>query len=329
MAEKRLRWGILSTALINQALIPAIHNSPRSELLAVASRDQARAEAYAGEWGIHKAYGNYEALLADPEIDVVFNPLPNSLHAEWTIRAADAGKHVLCEKPFAINEQECLDMIAAAARNQVVIMEAFMYRYHPQMQLVRQWLDQGEIGDLERILASFSFTLARPGNPRWDSKMGGGSLWDVGCYPVNFSRFVAGQEPEEVFAWQRTHPTGVDDAVFGILRFPNGLFAEIDCGFRAPTRKKAEVGGKKGTIFLEDPWHASPTAHIILKKENEEKRVPVPEGSSYFLEVEALCDAVLEGKQPLVTLEDSLGNTRTILALYDSAHAGKPVRLAT
>lgn len=334
MAQKKLRWGILSTALINQALIPAIRNSHRSALAAVASRDAARAESYAKEWGIPKAHSGYEALVNDPEIDVIFNPLPNSLHGEWTARAADAGKHVLCEKPLAISEEECRGMIAAAERNRVVIMEAFMYRYHPQMQMVRDWIDKGEIGELERILASFTFTLSRPGNPRWDPNMGGGALWDVGCYPVNFSRFVVGQEPEEVFAWQKLAPSGVDLSLWGTLRFPSpdgvgtsGLVAQIDCGFDAPLRKKAEVVGKKGTIYLDDPWHASPTTNIFLKKEGEKKSIPVPEGDSYFLEVEALCDAVLEGKPPLVSLEDSLGNTRTVLALYQSARTGKAVQL--
>lgn len=327
MAQKKLRWGILSTALINQALIPAIRNSPRSELVAVASRSKEKAEAYAREWDIPRPHPSYEALFSDPDLDVIFNPLPNSLHAEWTIRAADAGKHVLCEKPLALTEEECRAMIAAAQRNRVVIMEAFMYRYHPQMQVVRDWIHLGEIGEIERILASFTFTLSRLGNPRWDAKMGGGALWDVGCYAVNFSRFIADQEPEEVFGWQRIHSSGVDDALFGVLRFPEGLYAQIDCGFTAPLRKKAEVVGKEGTIYLEDPWHASPTANIYLKKDGEKKSIPVPEGDSYLLEVEALCDAALEGKPPLVPLEDSLGNTRTILALYQSAREGKPVRL--
>jgi len=221
-----IRWGLLSTARINRALIPPIKSLPRHSLRAVASRDAARAKAYAAEWDIPVAYGSYEALLADPEIDAIYNPLPNGLHAEWTIRAAQAGKHVLCEKPLALSLDEVDRIAESAAANEVVVAEAFMYRHHPQTVLLKELLDRGTIGDVLVIRGAFTFTLTRPGDVRLDTSMGGGSLWDVGCYPVSMARYLAGREPVRVVGWQRSAPSGIDDVFVGMLDFGGTLYSE-------------------------------------------------------------------------------------------------------
>ena len=203
-----IRWGLLSTARINRALIPPIKSLPRHSLRAVASRDAARAKAYAAEWDIPVAYGSYDALLADPEIDAIYNPLPNGLHAEWTIRAAQAGKHVLCEKPLALSVAEVDRIADAAAAHDVVVTEAFMYRHHPQTMQLKELLESGTIGDVLVIRGAFTFTLTRPGDVRFDAGMGGGSLWDVGCYPVSMARYLTGREPSRVVGWQRAGAVG-------------------------------------------------------------------------------------------------------------------------
>ena len=190
----KLRWGLLSTARINRALIPPLRASPRNELAAVASRGRERAEAYAREWSIPRAFGSYEDMLADPGIDVIYNPLPNRLHAEWTIKAAQAGKHVLCEKPLAMTVEEVDAMAAAAQQAGVVVAEAFMYRHHPQTLKVKEMVERGEIGDLRLVRGSFTFNLTHPGDVRLDPALGGGSLRDVGCYPISYARYVIGAD---------------------------------------------------------------------------------------------------------------------------------------
>ncbi len=211
MSSKTLNWGLISTARINRALITPLRASKRNHLLAVASRSQEFADAYARKWKIPRAHGSYEAMLADPEIDVIYNPLPNHLHAEWTIKAVEAGKHVLCEKPLALSVDEVDAIAAAAQRYGRVVTEAFMYRHHPQTLKARELVQNGSLGTLKLLRGSFSFMLDRDGDIRLDPEMGGGSIWDIGCYPISFMRTVVGMEPLEVFGWQVTGPTGIDD----------------------------------------------------------------------------------------------------------------------
>src|SRR5512138_1361414 len=201
MANKILNWGLLSTARINRALITPLRASKRNRLLAVASRTQESADRYARAKRIRRAYGSYEALLADPEIDVIYNPLPNHLHAEWTIKAVEAGKHVLCEKPLALSVQEVDTMKSAARRHDRVVAEAFMYRHHPQTLKVQEIVKSGSLGALKMVRGSFSFVLSREGDVRLDPAMGGGSIWDIGCYPISYARTVIGANPLEVFGW--------------------------------------------------------------------------------------------------------------------------------
>ena len=321
-----IRWGLLSTARINRALIPPIKSLPRHSLRAVASRDAARAKAYAAEWDIPVAYGSYEALLADPEIDAIYNPLPNGLHAEWTIRAAQAGKHVLCEKPLALSLDEVDRIAESAAANEVVVAEAFMYRHHPQTVLLKELLDRGTIGDVLVIRGAFTFTLTRPGDVRLDTSMGGGSLWDVGCYPVSMARYLAGREPVRVVGWQRSAPSGIDDVFVGMLDF-GGTLAQFDCGFAAPFRTDVEVVGTTGAISVPVPFKPGENEQLIISRGSEREVVPVEGQALYEGEVEDMANAILHGTAPRVSLADSRGNTATLLALYESARTGQPASL--
>src|SRR5512133_1849587 len=212
--EKQLNWGVLSTARINRALIKPLTASKRTRLLAVASRSLSSAESYAREWKIPRAHGSYEALLADPEIDVIYNSLPNHLHAEWTIKALHAGKHVLCEKPIALTLAEVDAMTQAAKETGKVLAEAFMYRHHPQTLKAKEIVDSGALGELQLIRGAFTFTLTREGDIRSKKETGGGSIWDIGCYPISYARMIVGAEPVEVFGWQVTSAGGVDDSFF-------------------------------------------------------------------------------------------------------------------
>jgi predicted dehydrogenase len=321
MADTPLRWGLLSTARINRAVIPPIKASPRHELRAVASRAPDRARAYAREWDIPVAHDSYEDLLADPEIDVVYNPLPNSLHAEWTIRAAEAGKHVLCEKPLALSVEEVDAMTSAASRAGVVVTEAFMYRHHPQTLRLKALVDGGEVGALRLIRGAFSFTLARPADdPRRIPELGGGSLWDVGCYPVSMARYLVGREPTSVIGWQQTSSSGVDDLFVGMLDFGD-VFAQFDSGFSVPFRTHLEVVGTGGAITVAAPFKPAPAEQLILTRDGERTVIDVEGQALYSGEVEDLYDAVRLKRPPRVTLADSRGNTAVLVALLESARA--------
>jgi xylose dehydrogenase (NAD/NADP) len=329
MSTKMLHWGLLSTARINRALIPPLQASKRSQLVAVASRDKAKADEYARQWNIPRTYGSYEALLADPDIDVVYVPLPNSLHAEWTIRAVEAGKHVLCEKPLALNTMEVDAITAAAQAHGKIVAEAFMYRHHPQTLKVKELIGSGAIGDLRLVRGAFTFNLDRPGDVRLDPQLGGGSIWDVGCYPLSFTRFVVGCEPEQVFGWQVTGPTGIDEVFTAQMRFPNGILAQFDCGFRSDYRAHMEFVGSQGTINICSPFKPE-ASEKILRNRGDEKQFIRVRGPKllYSGEVEDMENAILLGKPQRVSLADSHANVAAIVALLRSAKEGKPVRLA-
>jgi predicted dehydrogenase len=324
---KTLNWGIISTARINQALIPPLGRSQRNRLLAVASRDEARAGAYAREWSIPRAYGSYEALLADPEIDVVYISLPNSLHAQWTIAAAQAGKHVLCEKPLAITLAEVDAVTDAARKNGVVVAEAFMYRHHPQTHKVQELVKSGALGKVWLVRGSFTFLLNQEGDVRLSAELLGGSLWDVGCYPVSYARTVLGEEPVEVYGGQVCAPSGVDMSFAGTLRFPSGAQAQFDSGLLPSYRTSIEILGDERSLTVRTPFNASGAEQLVLKRGDEEEVIPVPAFDLYSGEVEDMADCVLTGKTPRISLVDSRANVAALLALYESARLGKPVHL--
>jgi xylose dehydrogenase (NAD/NADP) len=318
-----LRWGLLSTARINRRLIPAIRATGRAELLAIASRDRARAEAYAAEWDIPRAYASYDALLDDPEIDVVYISLPNSLHAEWTTRAAQAGKHVLCEKPLALSLDACDRVIAAAESAGVVVAEALMYLYHPLLRRVGELVKEEAVGQVTLVRGAFSIFLDQLDNVRWRPELGGGSLWDLGSYPVSFIRFVVG-DPVEVFGWQALSASGVDATFAGLLRYDNGVLGVFDCGFRQQFRVQAEVIGTGGALVVQRPYPITSESRILLRQGFEEKEITLPEADPYQCEVEALVAAILDGAPLPVPLFSSRSNVATLAALVESARLGKP-----
>lgn len=324
---RTLGWGILGTARINRRLIPPLRVSPRNRLRAVASRDADRAAAYAREWGIERAYGSYQELLEDAEIDAVYVPLPNHLHAEWAVRAARAGKHVLCEKPLALTVAQVDAMAAAAREGGVVLTEAFMYRHHPQTLRIKQLVDEGAVGEPRFVRGSFSFALTRPGDVRLDPTMGGGAVWDVGCYPVSFTRFVLGAEPVEVVGHATLGPTGIDESFAGQMVFPGGVLAQFDCSFRAPYRTRMEIVGAEGRIVVPEPWVPGAGEPLRITRGEKEEPLSVDGEDRYRLEIEDLADAALRGQPPRVSLAESRGNVATLVALLESAREGRVVRL--
>ena len=327
MPQKKLHWAILSTARINRAIIPPLRSSKRNELVGVSSRSQERAQTYAQAMGIPRAYGSYEAMLADAEIDVIYIPLPNSLHAKWTIAAAKAGKHVLCEKPLAMTEDEVADIAAAARHYGVVVAEAFMYRHHPQTLRVKELVDNGSIGKLRFVRGSFSFNLTRAGDIRLNPALGGGSIWDIGCYLINYTRYLIGSEPEEVFGWQIPGPGGVDMTFVGQMRFAGDIYAQIDCSFQASYRSQVEIVGDAGMISIPHPYKPGRYAKIFLTSGDEIQSIPIRGRDLYAGEVEDMADAILLGKEPRLSLEDSRGNVSTIVSLLRSAREKQPVYL--
>jgi len=326
MTNKVLNWGLLSTARINRALIPPLQVSKRNHLLAVASRSQANADAYAKEKKISRAYGSYEALLADPEIDVIYNPLPNHLHAEWTIKAVEAGKHVLCEKPLALNVDEVDAIKAAAHKHGRVVAEAFMYRHHPQTLKVQELVKNGSIGTLKLIRGSFSFILSREEDIRLlDPAMGGGSIWDVGCYPISYARTVVGESPLEVFGWQVTGKTGIDETFVGQMRFAGDVHAQFDSSFAIPFHSFMEIVGSEGTLSIPKPFKPDVNERIFLTRDEKIETIKVKGQELYLGEVEDMADAILLGHDSLVSLNDSRVNVAVITALLESARVGKPI----
>jgi xylose dehydrogenase (NAD/NADP) len=320
-----LRWGFLSTARINRAIIPAIRASARSEVTAVSSRTPDRARAYAAEWKIPRAIGSYDALLADPDIDVVYIGLPNSLHVDWTIRSLEAGKHVLCEKPLALSTDE-VDRIAGAAKAAGrVATEAFMYRHHPLTHVVEDVIRSGRLGPIRSYKGVFTFALTREGDVRLDPALGGGSLWDVGCYPVSYACLLADRPPAEVFGWQQTSTSGVDVEFAGMMRFADGSVAQFDCGFIGPFRAGMEIVGRNGSLRIERPFRTDDLSRVVLTAGDDTQTLPFASEAAFAGEVADIEYAVLDGRPPRVGLSDSRRTVGTLGALYESARTGRPV----
>lgn len=327
----KVRWGLLSTANINRRLIPAIRASRRGELVAVCSRTAENAAAYAQEWEIPLSFGSYQAMLDSDEIDAVYIGLPNHLHAEWTIKALEAGKHVLCEKPFALTLAEVDAMIETAERTGRVLAEAFMYRHHPQTKIVGEWVRAGRLGNISLVRGVFNFTVTNRDNIRLSPEYGGGSLWDVGVYPLSFAQFVMGGPPGHVFGSQWLGETGVDETFAGQLYYSDGRIAQISSAFRTPFYTMFEIFGTEGRLFLNKPFVGQEENRQLTfyPKTGHPQEVPVPEQELYQGQVEDMHAAILDGKPNYLTLEETRNHVRTILALYESAASGRPVTLAT
>jgi predicted dehydrogenase len=323
-----LRWGLLGTAHVNRRLIPAMRAARRSTIAAVASRDPVRGAAYARQWQIEVLHTGYESLLRDPHVDAVYIPLPNALHVEWTLRALDAGKHVLCEKPLALTAED-VDRIAAVSRDrQRVVAEAFMYRHEPLAARLREIVRGGALGSLRTIATGFTYAQHRAADVRLDPALGGGSLWDIGCYAVGIARLIAGSEPTAAFGWAAIGPTGVDDAFSGLLRFQDEVVASVHCGFRAAYRTWLDVAGSEAVLHVASPFKPSPREVIAVRRGDATEEIVV-EGSPllFVRQVEDFVGAALDGRTPEVTLAESRGNAAALAALHRSAASGVPVQL--
>jgi xylose dehydrogenase (NAD/NADP) len=312
-----VRWGVLSTARINRHVLAGARRSSRIDVVAVASRDDERARRYADEHGIARAHGSYDDLLADPAVEAVYIPLPNSLHVPWSLRALEAGKHVLCEKPLTRRPDEVDEVFDAAARADRLLMEAFMYRHHPQTRRLVALVAEGAVGELRLIRAAFSFPLRELADVRMSRELDGGALMDVGCYCVSGARLLAG-EPEEVDGQALLARGGVDVRFVGTLRFPGDVLAHFDCGFDLPHRSALEVVGSDGSLVVADPWHARRPG-IELHRDGGVEMLPVEPADSYQLELENLGDAIRGDAEPLLGRSDALGQARTLDALYRAA----------
>ncbi|MGE0442725.1 MAG: Gfo/Idh/MocA family protein [Gemmatimonadales bacterium] len=327
-----IRWGILSTANIGRAAVcPAIRASSNGVLAAVASRDASRAAFFAQANEVPRHHGSYEALLADDAIDAVYIPLPNSMHLEWTVRAAEAGKHVLCEKPLGLTAAECLEMDRAARANGVRLMEAFMYRFHPRTVRMVDLIRGGAIGRLASIRSAFTFRLNRPDNIRLRADLGGGALMDVGCYCVNVSRTLAGEEPVEAVAWARFGPTDVDEELTGMLRFPSGAVAHFDCALTLERREICEAAGPGGSLAVEAAFVAGtgPTTITELRGRNPSQTHVGGTADQYQVMVEHFGDCIVTGTEPRWPATEAAANLAAIEALYRSARAGgRPSQVA-
>jgi D-xylose 1-dehydrogenase (NADP+, D-xylono-1,5-lactone-forming) len=323
--KDKVRFGILSTAHINRLVIPGAHASDTIELVAVASRAASQAEAYARKWNIERAYGSYDALLEDPDVDAVYISLPNTMHVEWSIRAVEAGKHVLCEKPFSRHPEDVEQAFDAAERAGRLLSEALMYRHNPQTRRLTELVDEGAIGELRLVRTAFSYTLHDADNIRLRTDVEGGSLMDVGCYCVSGSRLLAG-EPDEVLGRAYTGASGTDWVFAGSMRFPGDVLAHFDCGTCLPDRDELEAIGTEGSLFLDDPWHCRVPV-IELRREGEAERIELSAVDSYRLELENLGDAI-RGEAPLLLdREDAVAQARALDALHRSAETGANVSL--
>ena len=317
-----LRWGLLSTAHITRKLLGS---GTDARFVAVASRSAERARDYAREHGLERAYGSYEELLADPDLDAIYVSLPNSLHVEWSIRALEAGKHVLCEKPMSRHPEDVERAYDAAERSGRVLAEAFMWRHHPQLRRARELIAEGAIGRLRLIRAAFSFAATDADDIRLQGDLDGGGLMDVGCYCVSGARALAGSEPERVYAEQVVGGNGVDVAMVATLRFAGDVLATLDCGLAYAERDELEAVGDEGSLFLDDPWHGLQAVIEVRRSDRSTERLEIGPANSYALELADFEAAVRGERPPLLGRDDALAQARTIAALYRSAARGQPV----
>lgn len=337
MPAAPLRIGIMGTAKIARSFTQGVSTSQQVSIAAVASRDPAKAQAFAGAFGIPKSFGTYDALLADADIDAIYNPLPNGLHAAWSIRALRAGKHVLCEKPLSANAAEARAMFAAAREHGVHLREGFPYLSHPQTLKMRELLDAGLLGTLRLVQASFAFTLSDAGNARWDPALAGGALMDIGVYPVSLIRVIAGEMPLRVQAAARWHASGVDRALAATLEFSSGLLAQLTCSFEGSLHRQALIVGSQGVIetSFSNHTHAETPGDLYLREgsgtRGPRRAIHTDAANGFQAEAEAFA-ALIRGDPDAwngATERESVDIMTIIDALLDSARRGTAVDLAT
>ncbi len=321
---KKLRWGVLSTAKIGrEKVIPALQKSTHNHVMAICSRDLQSARKVADNLAIERAYGSYEELLADPEIEAIYNPLPNHLHVDWSIKALQAGKHVLCEKPLGLNTADAQRLVdAARAHPQLRVMEAFMYRFHPQWQLAKQLIDEGRIGTLHNVHSHFSYNNREPDNIRNKVDMGGGALLDIGCYSVSLSRWLFNEEPAQVLG-QITPMAGeeVDCLTSGLLEFSKGS-ASFTAATKIESRQYVEAIGDEGSLYLERPFYnddSEPVQRIYITRNRIQEVIEVPDTNHYSAMGDAFALSIFNNTPVPTSLDDAIANMRTIDALFKSA----------
>jgi predicted dehydrogenase len=336
MMTGKIRWGLLSTANINRRLIPAIRQSQRGELVAVASRTLESAAAYAREWDIPRAFGSYQEMLDSDEVDSVYISLPNHLHAEWSINAMQAGLHVLCEKPFALTLDEVDTMIEVQEETGRMLAEAFMYRHHPQTKIAGDLVASGELGQVTVFRGVFNFSMNPRGrdkanpNVRLVPEWGGGCLWDVGVYPVSFAQYIFGGAPEWVFGAQYFGEFGVDETFCGQMGYLGGGLAQISAAFRSPFHTHVEIIGTEGRLELTRPFiglEEDVRRLTLYDAVGKAKEIPVLDEYLYLGEIEDMHAAILDRTQNYLTLDETRDHIKTTLALYESANNSKTVQL--
>jgi predicted dehydrogenase len=317
--NRKIRWGVLGYARIaRESVIPAIRASSNSFFHAIASRDDAKLAACRAQFSPPKAYRSYDELVRDPEIDAVYIPLPNSLHQEWTIRAADRGKHILCEKPLALNPAQCRDMFEACAANRVLLMEAFMYRYTDRVAKTIEVLRGGALGEIKFISSTFRFLLSNPESIKFKPELGGGALYDVGCYPINFAGLVLDEItgspsaalPESISV-QSVSQHGVDTIFSALLKYPSGIVASLHCGFNAQKRVYSEIVGSAGALQIPDTFFGNSGTLTLIQGE-ERHEIPVAESDRYKLEVEDFAGAILDRRFPRLALAETARNIEVL-----------------
>jgi D-xylose 1-dehydrogenase (NADP+, D-xylono-1,5-lactone-forming) len=326
-----VRWGIVSTAHINRRVIPMIHASRRGKLVAVASRDLEKGKAYAAGWNIPRTFGSYEEMLSSDEIDAVYISLPNHLHCEWSVRAMQAGKHVLCEKPFAISVEEAEKMIRTRDETGTILAEAFMYRHHPQTKLVGEWIRDGRLGEITLVQGIFSFTMQnKDTNVRMVSAYGGGALWDIGIYPMSFAQYIYAQPPTSVTAVQWVGETGVDESFAAQMDYGGGQTAQFGCSFRIPFAASMTIHGTLGRFEINRPFtrtNEKGSQLIYTPVDGSSQKIKVKKIDPYLAEIEDMQAAILDGKKNLVRLSESLDHIRTARALIKAAETKQIVHL--
>ena len=311
-----IRWGVLSTANIGRnRVIPAIQQSKNGRVTAVASRTIEKARAFADETGIPTAYGSYEELIASPDIDAIYIPVPNSEHAQWSIRCAEAGKPTLCEKPLASNSVEAQGMVDAFKSRGILFAEAFMYRFHPQTERVKQMIVDGMIGDIRTMQASFNFVARHEDDIRLNKTLVGGSLMDVGCYCINAMRLMSDSEPSEVHALARIGAASqVDESLSAAMRFPNAVLGHFDSSLRTYFTHSYEIRGTRGRISVEQGFVMPKDAETVIRYWHDDRyeEISIPPANSYTLMAEDFADALINGRPPRFPPEDGVANMRVI-----------------
>lgn len=323
----KVRWGVLSTAKIGtDKVIPAMQQGQYSEITAIASRQVDKAQAVAGKLGIPQAYGSYEALLADPEVDAVYIPLPNHLHVPWSIQALEAGKHVLCEKPIGLTAAEGQRLVdAARAHPELKVMEAFMYRHHPQWQTARRLVREGAVGQLHTIQTLFSYYNVDPNNVRNQADIGGGGLMDIGCYAISLSRFIFDREPTRVCGIVELDPDfGTDRLASALMDFEVGT-ATFTCSTQLVPYQRVHILGTQGRVEIEIPFNAPPDrpCRLWLQQDDEIEEIVLPVVDQYTIQGDLFSKAVLEDGDVPTPIEDSVANMKVIEAILESARRGQ------